>query len=112
MFETVLPDKVVTAAHLEQSIEDIVAKNAELYTERLAGLSESKRAILLALATEPTVVFSDEYRNAHALPVSSTLHTALKELQEEGIVDAGDGGHRIADPFFRRYIRSSPVRVF
>ena len=112
VFETVLPDKVVTAAHLEQSIEDIVAKNAELYTERLAGLSESKRAILLALATEPTAVFSDEYRNAHALPVSSTLHTALKELQEGGIVDAGKEGHRIADPFFRRYIRSSPVRVF
>ena len=112
VFETVLPDKVVTADHIKLAIEDIIAKNAELYAERMAGLSESKRAILLALATEPTSVFSDEYRNAHALPVSSTLHTALKELQEEGIVETEDKGHRLADPFFARSIRSSPVRIF
>ena len=112
VFEAVLPDKAVTADHLKSAIEDIIAKNAELYAERMAGLSESKRAILLALATEPTSVFSDEYRNAHALPVSSTLHTALKELQEEGIVETDDKGHRLADPFFARSIRSSPVRIF
>ena len=112
VFETVLPDKVVTAEHLALAIEDIVAKNAELYAERMAGLSESKRAILLALATEPTAVFSDEYRHAHALPVSSTLHTALKQLEEEGLVTADESGHRLADPFFLRYVRSSPVRVF
>ena len=112
VFEAVLPDKTVTEKHLKLAIEDIIAKNAELYAERMAGLSESKRAILLALATEPTAVFSDEYRNAHALPVSSTLHTALKELQEEGIVETDEGGHRLADPFFVRYIRSSPVRIF
>ena len=112
VFETVLPDKVVTAEHLALAIEDIVAKNAELYAERMAGLSESKRAILLALATEPTAVFSDEYRHAHALPVSSTLHTALKELVEEGLVTTDESGHRLADPFFLRYVRSSPVRVF
>lgn len=112
VFETVLPEKAVTAGHLAQAIEDIVAKNAELYIERLAGLSETKRAILLALATEPTAVFSDEYRHAHALPVSSTLHTALRELQEEGIVNTDEAGHRLADPFFVRFIKSSPVRVF
>ena len=112
VFEAAQPDGKVAAAHLEQAVEDIVAKNAELYAERMAGLSESKRAILLALATEPTSTFSDEYRSAHALPVSSTLHTALKELQEEGIVDTDGKGHRLADPFFIRYIRTSPVRVF
>ena len=112
VFETVLPEKTVTAGHLAQAIEDIVAKNAELYIERLAGLSEAKRAILLALATEPTAVFSDEYRHAHALPVSSTLHTALRELQEEGLVDTDEAGHRLADPFFVRFIKSSPARVF
>lgn len=112
VFETVLPEKAVTAGHLAQAIEDIVAKNAELYIERLAGLSETKRAILLALATEPTAVFSDEYRHAHALPVSSTLHTAFRELQEEGLVDTDEAGHRLADPFFVRFIKSSPARVF
>ena len=75
-------------------------------------MSETKRAILLALATEPTAVFSDEYRHAHALPVSSTLHTAFRELQEEGLVDTDEAGHRLADPFFVRFIKSSPARVF
>ena len=112
VFEAVLPDRVVTAGHLEQAIEDIVAKNAELYAERVAGLSETKRSILLALADEPTATFGDGYRAAHALPVSSTLHTALKELQEDGIVSTDESGHRIADPFFMRYIRTSPARVF
>ena len=112
VFEAVLPDRVVKAGHLEQAIEDIVAKNAELYAERVAGLSETKRSILLALADEPTSTFGDGYRAAHALPVSSTLHTALKELQENGIVCTDESGHRIADPFFMRYIRTSPARVF
>ena len=113
VFETVLPEKTVTAEHLKQAIEDIVAKNAELYAERMKGLSESKRVILLALATDPTTVFSDEYRTAHALPTPSTLHTAFKELQEDGIVETDEKGcHHLADPFFRRYVQSSPVRVF
>ena len=112
VFEAVLPEKVVTVDHLERAIEDIVAKNAELYAERMAGLSETKRFILLALADEPTATFSDGYRAAHALPVPSTLHTALKELLEEGIVSTDESGHRIADPFFVRYIRTSPARAF
>ena len=119
MFEAVLPDRVVKAGHLEQAIEDIVQakaaakiQSAELYAERVAGLSETKRSILLALADEPTSTFGDGYRAAHALPVSSTLHTALKELQENGIVCTDESGHRIADPFFMRYIRTSPARVF
>ena len=112
VFEAVQPGTAVTAEHLEEAVEDIVAKHAELYAERMAGLSESKRAILQALATEPTAVFSDEYRHAHALPVSSTLHTALRELQEDGLVNADETGYHLADPFFVRYIRASPVRVF
>ena len=112
VFEVASPGQAVSATHLNQAIEDIVSKNSELYAERLAGLSESKRAIILALATEPTAVFSDGYRVTHALPVSSTLHTALKELQEDGIVNTEADGHRLADPFFRLYVRESPARVF
>ena len=112
VFESVLPETTVTSEHLRLAIENIVAKHAELYAERVAGFSETKKEILLALANEPTAVFNDEYRNRHALPVSSTLHTALKELEEDGIVEVDASGHRLADPFFVRYVRSSPARVF
>ena len=55
---------------------------------------------------------AEDYRRAHALPGLSTIHTAVRGLQEAGIVDATSEGTRIADPFFARFIRSSAARVF
>ena len=65
---------------LSSAIDGIVAKNSELYVERLSGLS--------------------------------TIHTAVRGLQEAGIVDTTSEGTRIADPFFARFIRADVARVF
>jgi hypothetical protein len=96
---------------IEAAIDTFVGVNAELYDERLRNMSNSQRTLVEALASDPTGEFDEEYRMRHSLPVSSTLHTALKGLQESGIVDSGDV-YRLSDPMFARYIRRSPMRIF
>ena len=96
---------------IEAAIDTFVGVNAELYDERLRNMSNSQRALVEALASDPTGEFDEGYRTRHSLPVSSTLHTALKGLQKIGIVDLADV-FRLADPMFARYIRRSPTRIF
>ena len=101
----------VRSEDIEAAIDTLVGVNAELYDERLRNLSNSQRMLLEALAAEPTGEFDEEYRTRHSLPVSSTLHTALKGLHESGVVDSGDV-YRLSDPLFARYILRSPTRLF
>lgn len=94
----VLPDDVSAA------VDDFLGINAELYDERLCGLSDAKRALIEALAREPVAKFDEGYRQRHRLPVTSTLHTALGELVDTGLVDRTPEQIRLADPLFAHYI--------
>lgn len=100
-----------TESDVSAAIDTLVAVNAELYDERLRNLSNAKRSVVDALAKEPTACFDERYRERHSLPVSSTLHTALKELVDDGIVEMGSG-YRLSDPMFVRYINRSSVHIF
>lgn len=102
----------VKAEDIEIAAESITSKSAELYEVRMSGLSAAKRAIVRALAREPVRQFDEDYRARHSLPVSSTIHTAMKELVESGVIDNAGGLYHHVDPFFVRYLQSSPVRVF
>lgn len=102
----------VEAADVAAAVEEFVGMNAELYEERLRGLSASKRALVDALAAEPVSAFSEGYRARHGLPVSSTLHSALKELVDDGFVETDAQAYRLSDPMLVRYVRQSSVRLF
>lgn len=101
-----------TADDVAAAVEVLVGVNAELYDERLRNMSNAQRAVVEALAREPAASFDERYRLRHSLPVSSTLHTALKELADDGVVESDGEGHRLADPMFVRYINRSPVCSF
>lgn len=58
------------------------------------------------------VPFDEAYRNRHRLPVTSTLHTALGELVDAGLVDRTPTEVRLADPLFARSIRGNSAPVF
>ena len=58
------------------------------------------------------VPFDEAYRNRHRLPVTSTLHTALCELVDAGLVDRTPTVVRLADPLFARSIRGNSATVF
>ena len=102
----------VLPADVSAAIEDFVGINAELYDERLSGLSDAKRALIEALARESVAKFDEDYRQRHRLPVTSTLHTALGELVDAGLVDRTPEQIRLADPLFAHYIRGRITTVF
>ena len=102
----------VQPSDISVAIEAFIGINAELYDERLHGLSDAKRALLEALAREPVAKFDESYRNRHRLPVTSTLHTALSELVDAGLVDRTPTEVRLADPLFARSIRGNSATVF
>jgi AAA+ ATPase superfamily predicted ATPase len=111
-------DQVVSAerdwvepADVDAAIKDLLAENADWYFEQLKGLPPSQRVLARALAAEPVREFSAEYRERHALGVSSTVHTALLRLVDAGIVESDESGYRIGDPFFARAILMPPGEV-
>ena len=102
----------VQPSDITTAIESFIGINAELYDERLHGLSDAKRALLEALAREPVAKFDEAYRNRHHLPVTSTLHTALGELVDAGLVERTPTEVRLADPLFARSIRGNSATIF
>jgi len=102
----------VRASDVKAAIETFVGVNAGLYEERLRNISAAKRAVVDALASERVAVFDEAYRVRHRLPVSSTLHTALKELVDDGLVEIDSQGYGLSDPMLVRYIRQASARLF
>ncbi len=113
-FERVTDDKrtVLTDFDVMAAADEFVEENAALYEELLRNLSDAKRALVRALAKEPTRTFDMRYRQRHSLPVYSTLHSAARELIDDGVVESDATGYRLGDPLFARYVRKSPVRLF
>ena len=101
----------VEPADVDAAIKDLLAENADWYFEQLKGLPPSQRVLARALAAEPVREFPAEYRERHALGVSSTVHTALLRLVDAGIVESDESGYRIGDPFFARAILMPPGEV-
>ena len=101
----------VAAADVERAADCLVELNANYYSALLRGLSDSQKTLVLALVQEPTREFDEEYRNRHDLPASSTVHSALKELIKDAVVEDGDGRYSIGDPILSRYVQSSPGKA-
>lgn len=102
----------IEAGDVKAAVELMVKLNAPIYTTFLQSVSASQQTLLRALAEEPVAVFDDSYRLRHRLPVSSTVHSALKSLVNDGTVEQRDGRYRIEDPMLIRYLLSSPATIF
>jgi ABC-type arginine transport system ATPase subunit len=64
--------------------------------------------IARALATEPTGVFTADYRLRHFLPMLSTVSTAVRRLVADSQIDSVDGTYRLIDPLFANHLRRTP----
>ena len=102
----------VEAADIVAAADELVGLNVGLFEEQMRNFSDAKCALVRALAEEPTTAFDEGYRERHHLPTYSTVHSALKDLIDEGTVESDDAGYRLGDPMLTRYIRQSPARVF
>ena len=102
----------VASADVGASADERVGLNAGLYEEQMRNFSDAKCALVRALAEETTTAFDEDYRTRHALPTYSTVHSALKDLIDEGAVESDDAGYRLGDPMLSRYVRQSPAKIF
>ena len=102
----------VVSADIVASADELVGLNAGLYEEQMRNFSDAKSALVRALAEETTTAFDEDYRARHALPTYSTVHSALKDLIDEGTVESDDAGYRLGDPMLSRYVRQSPAKIF
>ena len=68
-------------------------------------MPESQRLVARALATEPTGVFTADYRLRHFLPMLSTVSTAVRRLVADSQIDSVDGVYRLIDPLFANHLR-------
>lgn len=101
----------VESDDVDGGIHEIVDENSDYYGEWLRSLSPTQRSIVEALAKEPTAEFPQDYRSRHGLGVSSTVHTALKTVIDNGIVETSATGYSIGDPFFARYVLQSATEI-
>lgn len=71
------------------------------------GLPLGQKALLMALAKEPTVsLFSKDYLNAHSLS-QGTIQRAIKALVKRDLVEKSDAGvYQTTDPVFGAWLRS------
>lgn len=93
------------------SLNDIKEGFSDLYeTERIlledtfAAHSQSQRLLMRALATEPTSIFNEDYRNRHALASTSTVNTALRRLLSESTIESDSGIYRLANPLLAHHL--------
>ena len=94
----------VTVESVDEAIDRLQTAEGDYYEEVLHGLSTAQRRVLEALAVEPTGRFDQKYRERHALPGLSTVHSSLDELVEGGILEKRNEGYDFGDPLFARYV--------
>lgn len=102
----------VENADIVAAADELVGLNVGLFEEQMRNFSDAKCALVRALAEEPTTAFDESYRERHRLPTYSTVHSALKDLIDDGTVESDDAGYRLGDPMLSRYIRQSPAKIF
>lgn len=101
----------VENSDIEKAVADLVSENSDYYAERMAAFSSSQRVVISAIARESVSDFSEAYRRRHSLGVSSTVHAALNVVVNAGVVERGEEGYQLEDPFFARYLRMSAVQT-
>ena len=98
----------VENSDIEKAVADLVSENSDYYAERMAAFSSSQRVVISAIARESVSDFSEAYRRRHSLGVSSTVHAALNVVVNAGVVERGEEGYQLEDPFFARVICACP----
>lgn len=99
--------QAVEPADIDFAVRRLDEAGEDLYEEMLSNLSAAQRALVEALAEEPTDKFDEAYRVRHALGNASTIHSARRELIRRGIVETDKARSFVGDPFFARYIRNA-----
>ena len=89
---------------LARAIESVVRSENAHFTLAWDGASRTQRLVLQALAAEPGRVYGADYRARHDLPAASSVQRAVEQLVADELVERGDAGFEIAEPFLREWV--------
>lgn len=91
---------------VEESIEEILASYDTIYREILAGVGESQKQLLIAVAKEgeATAITSARFIKKHALPSASSVQAATKRLLSSNLLTRTAYTYRLQDPLLRLWL--------
>ena len=95
-----------TAGDLDRALQAVLRSENAHFTLVWDRASRAQRLVLQALAAEPGRVFGADYRRRHDLPGASTVQRAVQQLAADELVERGEDGYRIAEPFLAEWIRA------
>lgn len=104
---------VVTASVVDQALARVVEAEDAHYTTLWESLGRSQRPLAQAIAREPgSGIYSEAFRERHRLGNPASLQKALKALLEREVVEGSSAhGYRVADVFFRAWMRATLERL-
>jgi hypothetical protein len=106
LWEETPPGGTADVDALDRALVDVLRSENAHFTRIWEEASRSQRLTLLALAEEPLVPMTGDYRRRHGLPAPSTVQKALDTLvAEELVAKDAPGDYRIAEPFLAEWIR-------
>ena len=104
-WELVPPGYPAHAADVDQALTAVLRSEHNSLAKIWETATRNERLVLLALAEEPTFVYSDDARRRFGLPAATFVQRASKALTREDVVEKGeDGRYRIAEPFLPEWI--------
>jgi len=101
--------KVVTSADVEAALRQVVEAEDARYTTLWDALARAQRALVQALASEPTASpYGEAFRLRHQLGSAATVQRALQAVIERDVVEGSSvHGYRVPDVFLRTWIASA-----
>ena len=103
--------KEVREADVAAGYSQMAEAERDLFESVFRHMPESHRLVVRALATEPTGVFTADYRQRHFLPMLSTVSTAVRRLVADSQIDSVDGTYRLVDPLLANHLRRTGKAV-
>jgi hypothetical protein len=97
---------VVTAERVDDALSRVVEAEDAHYTTLWESLARAQRALVLAVAQEPTQgLFGEAFRQRHQLGSAATVQRALGAVLERDVVEGSSvHGYRVPDVFFRAWL--------
>lgn len=90
----------------EESVKEMLATYDTIYREMLAGLGESQKQLLIAIARdgEASAITSAEFIRRHALSSASSVQSATKRLLASNFITRSASTYRLQDPLLRIWL--------
>lgn len=108
-FSYVVEGQTCGKEDLERAVHEMLASNEVIYREILSNITNSQKALLLAIAQErfATSPTSSAFIKKHALASASSVQSALKILMRNNLIVKEPQGYRLNDPLFRIFLNNT-----